>query len=96
MKRVKVSSLVYQLVLGLFVSFSCYLFICGEFGIIKHYFVKKEVESKQRELLLLQNEIGEIQDDLHDWQHDPFYLEKMAREELGMGYRDEIVYVRKA
>lgn len=40
----------------------------------------------------LEQENLKLQEDIYNLKHDPFYLEKTAREELGMSREDEVIY----
>lgn len=40
----------------------------------------------------LEQENMKLQEDIYNLKHDPFYLEKVAREELGMSREDEVIY----
>lgn len=96
MKRILIRSLLYKLILSGFLVFAVYFFLWGEFGIVRHYHVQQELYQKQQELLVLKKDLKGIEQELEKWKNDPFYLEKMAREELGMGRKDEVVYIYKA
>ena len=41
----------------------------------------------------IQGSIKQIELDIDIWKSDPFYKEKIAREQLGMAREDEIIYV---
>jgi len=65
----------------------------GEFGIAKHYGLQRELNDKKIELLALRDEVTGIEREIDRWKKDSFYLEKMAREELGLGGKGEVVYL---
>jgi cell division protein FtsB len=96
MKRYTVKDLVYKFALSGFGLFCCFFFIFGEYGIVRHFSVNKELHEKQRELSSLSDEIKALKQELLSWKADPYYMEKVAREELGMGYKDEVVYLLKS
>jgi cell division protein FtsB len=96
MKRYTIKDLVYKLVLFGFVFFCCSFFVFGEYGIVRHFSINKELYEKQRELSSLSDEIKALKQELVSWKTDPYYMEKIAREELGMGYKDEVVYLLKS
>lgn len=83
----------YKTIIGSICLFSSFFFVWGEFGLLRHYEEKQLLVEKQHSLLALKKEIGVVDQELYDWKTDTFYLEKMAREELGMGHKDEVVYV---
>jgi len=93
MKRILVKSIIYRSILGIFSLSALTFFIGGEFGLKRHYQVRTELSEKRQLLLALANEVKEIKQKIAQWKSDPFYLEKMAREELGMGRRSERVYL---
>ena len=56
--------------------------------------VQKKLEAKRKELLVVKGEIEEIKKELSNWRsNDLFCLEKMAREEFGMGRKGETLYL---
>lgn len=95
MRYIKISSVIYQTIICLLVLFSSTFFICSDFGIIKHYQASCQVDEAHHDLNALKKEIVLIEKEIYNWKTDSFYVEKMAREDLGMGYRDEIVYLLK-
>ncbi|MFA5074794.1 MAG: septum formation initiator family protein [Candidatus Babeliales bacterium] len=75
-------------------SFFLNSMIFSDIGILKYFAVKKEICNQQNKIIKLKNKIKEIKNKISDWQEDDFYLEKMAREDLQMGYPDELIYVK--
>lgn len=51
---------------------------------------QKELEQKNREL---ESEIASLQNKVYGIRHDPAYLEKSAREQLGLSKPGEIIYI---
>jgi len=94
-KRVKIRSMVYQV---LFTAI-CVLFVCvfvfGEHGLVRHYVMNQELQAKKKQLLALQNEVDGFKQELVCWNSGLFFLEKMAREELGMGSPNEFLYLTR-
>jgi cell division protein FtsB len=82
------------IIIGFFV-FASYFFVYGEFGIARYYDLKQEISVKKVALASLKKEILYVAQELRAWKSDPFYLEKMAREDLGMGYKNEFMYLVK-
>ena len=93
MKRIRVKSVAYQTILTGLAVFFLYLLTWSDIGVVRYYSLHKQVATKEAELVLLHRDVKKIQTAIANWQSDPFYLEKMAREELGMGYPDEVVYL---
>jgi len=54
---------------------------------LNHY--KKELE---RKIKLLKEENKQLSEEIYKLQHDPLYIEKVAREELKLGKEGEIIY----
>ena len=96
MKRIRLSSFTYKMFLSCFISFFFYFFIFSEFGLIRHYATSLEFQARVREICAFKREVAQLEQEIVKWKKDPFYVEKMAREELGMGYQDEIVYLYKS
>jgi len=82
----------YRVIFSGSVLFCAYFLIWSDVGLFRYYAVKKQIEVRKREFSALRQEVQEIEGEIAKWESNPFYLEKMAREELGMGYPDEKVY----
>jgi len=80
------------IIISLFTFFSCFL-VWSEFGLVKHYLMANNVSKKKNELFLIKKEVKALEKEIINWKTDSFYLEKMAREELGMGYEGEVLYL---
>lgn len=93
MKRVRINSLVYKTLLSGAFLFFFYCFVWSDFGLIKHYAVSCQVRASRASLVMLKKDINLLERTVCSWKSDPFYLEKIAREELGMGYKDEVLYL---
>lgn len=95
MNRIAIANFVYKaIIIGLFSIFACFL-VWSEFGLIKHYSMGNSLKAKRKELVVLKNKIATLEHEIENWKRDKFYLEKMAREELCMGYDGEMVYLLK-
>ena len=92
-RRVRISSLLYQSVLLVFIASSLYFLVWSEFGLSRHYVANQGLRRSKLRFLVLKREVAGLEREIVAWKTDPFYLEKVAREELGMGYRDEVVYL---
>lgn len=57
--------------------------------------LKTEIAKKEKNVATLENEVRSLKKEIDAWQHDKFYLEKMAREELLMGRSNELIFVMK-
>jgi cell division protein FtsB len=47
---------------------------------------------KEQELLVLKNEVEDLKRQLHQWETEPFYKEKVAREQLQMARAGDMIY----
>jgi cell division protein FtsB len=93
MKRVLVRDLVYRSLLVVMTLFFLYSIIWSDIGFIKYYSIKREIGVKRAEVGALRHERDEIRERIDAWKNSPFYLEKAAREDLGMGGKSEVVYL---
>ena len=92
-KRVRLRDISYRvLIIGLGLGF-VYSLIWSDTGLVRYYSVKQEIVSEQICVDRLHGEVKQIEAKIDNWQKNPFFLEKMAREELGMGCRGEKVYL---
>lgn len=96
LKRVFARDFLYKFILINVVIVCISFFIWGEFGLVKHFYLNREYAQKRQELVVLQQEVARLEEKLAAWQTDLFYVEKMAREELGMAYPNETVYILKS
>ena len=92
MKRVLVRDLVYRTLLVGMTLFFLYSVIWSDIGFIKYYSIKEEIGVKRAEVSVIQRERDDIKGRIAAWNKSSFYLEKAAREELGMAFQSEIVY----
>ena len=92
MKRVVFRNLFYNTIFTGLAIFCIYFLIWSDVGLLKSYSVSRQITFHHKELMVLKREVKDIKMAIEAWESNPFYLEKMAREELGMGYPDEIVY----
>jgi cell division protein FtsB len=69
--------------------------IFGNNGILRYFAVKKEIVHQKYKVVKLKSKIEELNTKIALWGQNDFELEKMAREELQMGYPDEKVYLLK-
>jgi len=77
------------------VLFALYLlasFIFGEMGLVKYYRMKAQYNSLTEETAeLKQNNVG-LRKDVYALKNDPAYVERIARDKLGLARKGEIVY----
>lgn len=52
----------------------------------------KEIEEQ---VINLKRDIASLDGEIASWEHDPFYQEQIAREQLQMARKDEVIYYTK-
>ena len=92
MKRIQLHNFLYQTVLICLVGIFLYFIFCGNVGVMRYLQAKQELDAKQRELVVLSGEVESLKQAIKDWQDDTFHCEKVARQDLGMGRKGELVY----
>ena len=68
-----------------------YLFI-GNQSILQLYRVHLKVKTQQKELIQLHEKVDSLSHQVESLLHDTLYMEKIAREKLGMAKKNETVY----
>jgi cell division protein FtsB len=71
------------------------IYLLSPHGIKKLFAFKKEVALSGLELSRLKDQVDELQKKVKEWKEDPFYKEKVAREQLYMARQKEEVYFIK-
>ncbi len=67
-------------------------FIFGEMGIVKYYRMKSQHDSIVREIEKLKLDNVRLVKEVRSLRTDPSYLEKVARDKLGLARKGELVY----
>lgn len=67
--------------------------VIGRHGIFHLATINNEIKLLENKTRELQSEIIEVKNEMYDLEHNPFALEKKARQELGLSKRGEVVYV---
>ncbi len=88
-KRGRRPSKVILIVILLLVFFLAYLFLSGYLNLRKVGERLVKIEEENKKLIQENKRLGE---EIKALEGDPFYIEKIAREELGMVKKGEIVY----
>lgn len=65
----------------------------SKMGIKSYLKVKNEIEIEKNKMLEIESEIKKLEQDIYCWNSSDFELEKMARQDLQMGYPGEHVYL---
>ncbi|RMF88412.1 MAG: septum formation initiator family protein [Nitrospinota bacterium] len=66
--------------------------VFGDQGILQVYFLEQDLQEMRQRLQLLQQENRALWQEIHALKHDPDYIEKIAREELGLARPGEIIF----
>ena len=69
--------------------------VFGTQGVDRYFEVKNEIKIQKDKIVRLNNKIADLNNKITSWLSDDFELEKMAREELQMGYPSEKLYLLK-
>ena len=92
-ERISLVNILQNLVFIFLVIDFAHSMIWSDVGFLRYHKLKSKLEEKQVELQQLEQEVVVVQKDIYRWETDNFYSQKMAREELQMGYSDEVVYL---
>ncbi len=77
------------------ILFSLYLlasFILGEMGLVKYYRMKAQYNTLKDEIAKLRSDNARLTGEVGALRSDPAYLERIARDKLGLARPGEIVY----
>jgi len=67
-------------------------FIFGEMGLVKYYRMKAQHETLFEEIAVLKHDNARLRRTVHALKNDPAYIERIARDKLGLARPGEIVY----
>ena len=81
-----------RLLLILGVLFICYVYLGGDYGLLKIWSQRKEISNLKQEIHRLRAEQMDLKQERKQLEADSLYIEKRAREELGMVRENERVY----
>lgn len=73
-----------------------FFYLFGSNGLKSLHDLENQNNSLTIENNLLKQEINELQSNITQWDNDPFYKEKIAREQLQMARPDEEIYLVKS
>jgi cell division protein FtsL len=76
----------------LFILYFLLSFIFGDMGLISHYRMKKTYQKFEQELDQLSKENERLRKEAEALKTDPHYIERLARERLGLSKEGEIIY----
>ncbi len=83
------------LILAAGVLFSIYLlvsFVLGEMGLVKYYRMKSQYHALSDTIAKLRLDNARLTREVHLLRSDPAYVERIARDKLGLARPGEIVY----
>jgi len=66
--------------------------VLGEMGVVKYYRMKAQYSSLTKEIAKLKQDNVRLRKDVDSLKNDPAYLERVARDKLGLARPGEIVY----
>jgi len=85
-KRLAIAS---GVLLGIYLLIS---FIFGEMGVVKYYRMKLHYRAVNEEMAVLRQANVQLSREVHSLKTDAAYLERVARDKLGLARPGEIVY----
>ncbi|HLA50382.1 MAG TPA: septum formation initiator family protein [Thermodesulfovibrionia bacterium] len=77
------------------ISFFIFIVIAAIFrddGVIKSYRLNKKIEALKNNISKLKKENKKLNNEVYALKNDPSYIEKIAREDLGLVKQDEVVF----
>ena len=72
----------------------CWVYMCGSNSISSLVALQTDNRSLQEQLHTREQEIAQLEHEIVQWESQPFYKEKVAREQLQMARAHEHVYYR--
>ena len=69
-----------------------FFYFFGSQGLYALFHLEKENRLLAQELEQLEQDVATLDKKLFEWEHNPFYKEKVAREQLHMAHTTDTVY----
>ena len=96
-KRVKVARSTRRKKIGLVLliaggMYALWALMVGEMGVIKYYRMRAQESSLRAEIGHLKQDNLRLMEDVRSLKSDPAYLERMARDKIGLARPGEVVY----
>lgn len=66
--------------------------VLGDMGVVKYYRMKAQYNTLTEEIANLKQDNTRLRRDVYSLKNDPAYLERIARDKLGLARPGEIVY----
>jgi len=76
----------------LFLLYFILSFIFGDMGLLSYHKMKKDYQRTEQELERLNRENERLRKEVKALKTDPLYIERLARERLGLSKEGEIIY----
>lgn len=73
-------------------AFIIFLTLFGRRSLIEVYALKRKIQDRSEEIAFYEKKNQEIREQIENLKHDPFTVEQIAREELGLVRPGETVY----
>ena len=67
-------------------------FVFGEMGLVKYYRMKAQYQALTQEMAVLKQDNIRLMREVRALKTDPVYIEKLARDKLGLARSGEVVY----
>jgi len=64
----------------------------GNMGLIKYFGIQKTKNKLEAEMKHIETENQRLKAEIHSLKHDPYYIEKHAREDFGLAKPDEYIF----
>ncbi len=74
------------------ILFILYNLIFDDMGIKKYMTLKKKGEVLEENIKKFQDDTAKLKDEIKKMNQNPFYIEKQAREDLGLAKPDEYIF----
>jgi cell division protein FtsL len=68
----------------------------GEMGVVKYYRMKAQYQALNDDIMKLKQDNAKLQKEVNALRTDPAYVERIARDKLGLARPGEIVYYYKS
>ena len=91
MKEVKRFAL--RLFLGGEIVVATFFYLCGSGGLESHRRADFQNNELCQEVKTAEVEVSSLENELHERKTNPYYKESIARKELQMAYKDEMIYL---
>lgn len=84
----------YRIALGIYLCTLTYLFLYGPRGWRDVYALQAQIDTARSVATEKKNLVAQLSLEEHEWQHNSFLKEKVAREELQMARASDTIFYR--